>query len=107
MRCAEAWRPRAAPPAASGTRAAPPHIHAAPRRDIHTRVHARRADMPGMISIHGPRGGKYLVEFRTDDGRALGLFVPTSHAEVLRELQEAMPYGLLVRDVVGAREDFT
>jgi hypothetical protein len=60
--------------------------------------------MPGMISIHGPRGGKYLVEFRTDDGRALGLFVPASHAEVLRELQEAMPYGLLVRDV-DARAD--
>jgi hypothetical protein len=57
--------------------------------------------MPGMINIHGPRGGKYLVEFRTDDGRALGLFVPTSHGEVLAELQEAIPYGLLVRDVVG------
>jgi hypothetical protein len=58
-----------------------------------------------MINIHGPRGGKYLVEFRTDDGRTLGLFVPASHAEVLRELQEAMPYGLLVRDVVGEREE--
>jgi len=63
--------------------------------------------MSGMINIHGPRAGKYLVEFRTDDGRTLGLFVPASHGEVLGVLQEAMPYGLLVRDVVGTGRDTT
>ncbi len=36
---------------------------------------------------------------------ALGVVVSASHGEALHELREAMPYGLLVRDVADVTAD--
>ena len=56
-------------------------------------------DMAAMIQIHGPHDGKFVAQFVTADGRSLSIFVPEAQAEVLRDIQEHMPYGLAVRDV--------
>jgi hypothetical protein len=58
--------------------------------------------MAAMIDIIGPSGGKYIVAFRTADGRSMGLLVSAEHAEVLGEIQEKMPYGLAVPDLDDA-----
>ena len=59
-------------------------------------------DMTAMIQIHGPHDGKFVAQFLTADGRSLAIFVPEAQAEVLRDLQASMPYGLAVRDLVDA-----
>ena len=43
------------------------------------------------------------VRFITADGRSLSILVPEAQAEVLRDIQELMPYGVAVRDVVKDR----
>lgn len=55
--------------------------------------------MTAMIQIHGPRDGKFIAQFVTADGRSLSILVPEAQAEVLRDIQEIIPYGLAVRDV--------
>ena len=58
--------------------------------------------MAAMIDIIGPNAGKYIVAFRTEDGRSMGLLVSAAHADVLGEIQERIPYGLAVPDVADA-----
>ena len=58
--------------------------------------------MAAMIQIHGPHDGKFMAQFMTADGRSLMIAIPESHAEVLRDIQEHMPYGLVVRDIDAA-----
>jgi hypothetical protein len=58
--------------------------------------------MAAMIDIIGPNAGKYIVAFRTEDGRSMGLLVSAAHAGVLGEIQERIPYGLAVPDVADA-----
>jgi hypothetical protein len=60
------------------------------------------ANMAAMIDIIGPNGGKYIVAFRTADGRSMGLLVSAAQAEVLGEIQEKIPYGLAVPDLDDA-----
>jgi hypothetical protein len=55
-------------------------------------------DMSGMIHIHGPFDGKFVAQFVTTDGRSLAIHVPEESAGVLRDLQELIPYGLVVPD---------
>lgn len=55
--------------------------------------------MAAMIQIHGPHDGKFVAQFVTADGRSLAIFVPEAQAEVLRDIQEHIPYGIAVRDV--------
>jgi hypothetical protein len=55
--------------------------------------------MNAMIHIHGPYDGNFITQFITADGRSLSVLVPEEKAEVLRDLQERMPYGLAVRDI--------
>jgi hypothetical protein len=52
-----------------------------------------------MIQIHGPHEGRFVAQFMTADGRSLAIAIPESQAEVLRDIQEHMPYGLAVRDI--------
>jgi hypothetical protein len=52
-----------------------------------------------MIQIHGPHEGKFVAQFMTADGRSLAIAIPAAQAEVLRDIQEHMPYGLAVHDV--------
>ena len=59
--------------------------------------------MTAMIRIHGPHDGKFVAQFLTADGRSLAIFVPEAQADVLRDIQERMPYGLAVQDVAEAR----
>jgi hypothetical protein len=59
-------------------------------------------DMTAMIQIHGPQEGKFIAQFLTADGRSLAILVPEEQAEVLRDLQESMPYGVAVRDIAEA-----
>ena len=49
--------------------------------------------MAAMINIIGPNAGKYIVAFRTEDGRSMGLLVSAEHADVLSAIQEKIPYG--------------
>jgi hypothetical protein len=56
--------------------------------------------MTAMITIDGPQDGHFIVRFSTRDGRSLSLGVPEAKAEVLRELQEHIPYGIAVRELV-------
>jgi hypothetical protein len=63
---------------------------------------ARVIDMTAMIQIHGPHDGKFVAQFLTADGRSLAIFVPEEQAEVLRDLQESMPYGVAVREIAEA-----
>jgi hypothetical protein len=56
-------------------------------------------DMAAMIQIHGPHNGKFIARFLTADGRSLSIAIPESQAEVLRDIQEHMPYGLAVHDI--------
>jgi hypothetical protein len=58
--------------------------------------------MTAMIQIHGPHDGKFVAQFLTADGRSLAIFVPEAQAEVLRDLQESMPYGVAVRQIAEA-----
>jgi hypothetical protein len=55
--------------------------------------------MTAMIQIHGPHEGKFIAQFLTADGRSLAILVPEEQADVLRDLQESMPYGVAVRDI--------
>jgi hypothetical protein len=55
--------------------------------------------MTAMIQIHGPHDGKFVAQFLTADGRSLAIFVPEAQAEVLRDIQEHIPYGLAVQDI--------
>ena len=55
--------------------------------------------MAAMIQIHGPQDGKFIAQFLTADGRSLAIIVPEAQAEVLRDIQEFMPYGVAVRDI--------
>lgn len=55
--------------------------------------------MAAMIQIHGPHDGKFMAQFMTADGRSLMIAIPVAQADVLRDIQEHMPYGLMVRDV--------
>ncbi len=61
---------------------------------------ARVIDMAAMIQIHGPFDGKFVAQFLTADGRSLAIAVPEDQAEVLRDIQEHMPYGVAVHAVV-------
>ena len=63
---------------------------------------ARVIDMNAMIQIRGPENGNFVAQFLTRDGRSLAILVPEAQADVLRELQEHMPYGLVVRNIVEA-----
>jgi|GraSoiStandDraft_16_1057320.scaffolds.fasta_scaffold2918119_2 hypothetical protein len=58
--------------------------------------------MTAMIQVHGPHNGNFVAQFLTADGRSLSILVPEGEAEVLRDIQELMPYGLAVRDVADA-----
>ena len=58
--------------------------------------------MTAMIQIHGPHNGKFIAQFLTADGRSLSILVSEGEADVLRDIQEHMPYGIAVRDVVEA-----
>ena len=40
-----------------------------------------------------------MAQFVTADGRSLAIAIPELQAEVLRDIQEHMPYGLAVRDI--------
>ena len=42
-----------------------------------------------------------LMESKYADGRSLSILVPAAQADVLRDIQELMPYGLAVRDGAG------
>jgi len=53
-----------------------------------------------MIEIHGPKDGKFVAKFIAADGRSLALSVPVEQASVLRDIQESMPYGIAVHDLV-------
>jgi len=55
--------------------------------------------MAAMIQIHGPHEGRFVAQFMTADGRSLAIAIPEAQAEVLRDIQEHMPYGLAVQDV--------
>jgi hypothetical protein len=52
--------------------------------------------MSAMIHIHGRPGGDFIVQFVAADGRSLAIAIDEKHGEVLRDLQESMPYGLAV-----------
>ena len=52
--------------------------------------------MAAMINIIGPREGKYIVAFATEDGRSLSVAVSAANADVLADIQERIPYGLAV-----------
>jgi hypothetical protein len=41
--------------------------------------------------------GTYVIEFRTADGEALAISIPTSEAGVIRHFQERMPTGYSCR----------
>jgi hypothetical protein len=69
---------------------------------VHEPQTARVIDMTAMIQIHGPHDGKFIAQFLTADGRSLAILVPEGQADVLRDLQERMPYGLAVRDIAEA-----
>ena len=52
------------------------------------------------IMIFRPKeDGTYVIEFRTADGEALAISIPTSEAGVIRHFQERMPYGLFLPEV--------
>jgi hypothetical protein len=55
--------------------------------------------MSAMIHIHGRPGGEFIVQFVAADGRSLAIAVDEKNAEVLRDFQECMPYGLAVPDI--------
>ena len=56
--------------------------------------------MTAMITIDGPQDGHFIVRFSTRDGRSLSVAIPAAKADVLRELQEHIPYGIAVRELV-------
>lgn len=73
---------------------------AASRAMVARKQRARVIDMAAMIQIHGPYDGKFVAQFLTADGRSLAIAIPEEQAEVLRDIQEHMPYGLAVHDIV-------
>ena len=51
--------------------------------------------------IFGPKeDGTYVVEFKTAAGEAMAISIPRTEAAVIRHLQERMPYGLFVPEVL-------
>jgi len=54
-----------------------------------------------MIEIRGPHDGKFIAQFTAADGRSLAIQVPVEQASVLRDIQESMPYGIAVHDLVA------
>jgi hypothetical protein len=53
------------------------------------------------IMIFGPKeDGTYVVEFKTAAGEAMAISIPRTEAAVIRHLQERMPYGLFVPEVL-------
>ena len=66
-----------------------------------TAMTTKTALTSAMIEILGPRDGKFTVQFTAADGRVLTMHVPAERASVLRDIQESMPYGIAVHDVVA------
>jgi hypothetical protein len=58
-----------------------------------------------MIEIQGPQDGNFIVHFTAADGRSLAILVPADQASVLRDIQESMPYGVAVNDVVAVEAE--
>jgi hypothetical protein len=56
--------------------------------------------MTAMIRIDGPKDSSFIVRFFTRDGKSLSFAVPEWMGDVLRELQEHIPYGVAVRELV-------
>jgi hypothetical protein len=54
-----------------------------------------------MIEIQGPQDGNFTAKFTAADGRSLVICVPVEQASVLRDIQESMPYGIAVHDLVA------
>jgi hypothetical protein len=54
-----------------------------------------------MIEVRGPHDGKFIAQFTAADGRSLAIQVPVDQASVLRDIQESMPYGIAVHDLVA------
>ena len=51
------------------------------------------------IIIYDPKeDGTYVIEFRTSEGEALAISIPSSETTVVRYFQKRMPYGLYVPD---------
>ncbi|MEA2903632.1 MAG: hypothetical protein QOG83_2716 [Alphaproteobacteria bacterium] len=57
------------------------------------------------IKVIGPnRHGMYVVELRSGGGRSIALFVPDDQGgDVLRDIQERIPYGLVLHDPADAQ----
>jgi hypothetical protein len=62
---------------------------------------AKTAMTAAMIEIRGPHDGKFIAQFTAADGRSLEIHVPVEQASVLRDIQEGMPYGIAVHDLVA------
>jgi hypothetical protein len=62
---------------------------------------AQTAPTTAMIEIQGPQDGNFIVRFTAADGRSLAIVVPAEQASVLRDIQESMPYGVAVHDLVA------
>jgi len=58
-----------------------------------------------MIEIQGPQDGNFIVQFTAADGRSLAILIAAEQASVLRDIQESMPYGIAVRDVVAVEAE--
>ena len=56
-----------------------------------------------MIEIQGPQDGNFIVKFSAADGRSLAILVPADQATVLRDIQESMPYGIAVHDLIAVK----
>ena len=66
---------------------------------------AQTAPTAAMIEIQGPQDGNFIVRFTAADGRSLAILVPAEQAFVLRDIQESMPYGIAVHDLVAIEAD--
>jgi hypothetical protein len=64
-------------------------------------MNTKTALISAMIEIRGPRDGEFTVKFTAADGRSLAIHVPVHEGSVLHDIQESMPYGIAVRDVVA------
>ena len=58
-----------------------------------------------MIEIQGPQDGNFIVKFSAADGRSLAILVPADQATVLRDIQESMPYGIAVHDLIAVKAE--
>ncbi len=70
-----------------------------------TAMTTKTALTSAMIEIRGPRHGNFTIRFTAADGRSLAVDVPIQQASVLRDIQESMPYGIAVRDVVAVEAE--